>query len=826
MAENKPIADNENQDNSMNEYNKEQSGNKGNNGKDAHKTTNNVNNQSSDIPNNAANNVSENASEAAKSGFDAANAAQSAQNMAMNTVLAEKHNQNNTGEDIENIGKQTVKTAVNVAVAAGKASVGDIPGAVKDVISDKGVQNIAKVLIAILVLVPILFFSMIPSVMYTPTEEAYGNNSNHSTFIDIIKNIFGGGDNVNLNEIHSTNETDIITLNALNSSSTSMDELIESGMIDEVTTKVAIDGNSFDLSNIDTAPLNAQSTMDKMIKATQNRLDKRIKALKNEAENEFNIRKNKYSDYKDVNFLINDSITSSSSAREAVKLLCLYSIQNDNSINNLSFKEYRQWLGDASSGFFFNTENDDKDGMYSSKGWNYIPKKWQGTMLPQKTLDEVNEKKKNGTYNENNYKQYFTSALGEIVKLAPEIDEKTWETTVTVNGKTHTEKHANITYNITLKSVDDICNDVVKFDEAVKKDSNGNPIQTDPATHREGYYKEMCGNGEGEGIIFVYFGISNVMTSGFYGNGNSVVQTALAELGYREYGNNGNKFGEYFNNNYQPWCNYFVSWCARQAGISEDIIPSEGYTGTTYNFYRQKGLAHSTAERYIPKPGDIVLHTPGNNGHIEIVVSYDEASDCVLTIGGNTSNNLEINGAVLANGDCVGMHNRNYSYWTYYCEVPYPNVAGDGSYIDIPAGLGTYETYMGYHLTTAAGAPETELKNKARNTGRYKAQSMYGMNNCATIDNRLVIATVSNIGNEFPVSIGDYVDVVFDDGSVWNCIIGETKSQVVTWYDSSPANIWGHDNGRVIVEIVYHDYSQGCINQHKKVARIIKVGSY
>lgn len=153
-------------------------------------------------------------------------------------------------------------------------------------------------------------------------------------------------------------------------------------------------------------------------------------------------------------------------------------------------------------------------------------------------------------------------------------------------------------------------------------------------------------------------------------------------------------------------------------------------------------------------------------------------------------------------------------------------VAGVGDYVDIPEGIGTYETFMGYHLTTNTSAPETQLKLKARNEGRYEATSMYGMANCATIDGRLCIATVSNIGNKLPVAIGDYVDVSFSDGTVWNCIIAETKSQTVTWYDSNPANEWGHDNGKVVVEIVYHDYSQTRVNQYKKVTRITKVGSY
>ena len=99
------------------------------------------------------------------------------------------------------------------------------------------------------------------------------------------------------------------------------------------------------------------------------------------------------------------------------------------------------------------------------------------------------------------------------------------------------------------------------------------------------------------------------------------------------------------------------------------------------------------------------------------------------------------------------------------------------------------------------------------------------------IDGRIVIATKANIGNIFPVAIGDYLDVTFKKASgettIYHCIAGEEKG------DDAP-NPWGHDDGRCVVEIVYHDYSPPAgynSNQNNpwgtgRVIKITKVGKY
>ena len=85
------------------------------------------------------------------------------------------------------------------------------------------------------------------------------------------------------------------------------------------------------------------------------------------------------------------------------------------------------------------------------------------------------------------------------------------------------------------------------------------------------------------------------------GKRQDLINVALNEVGYKEGKNNNNKYGKYFNMNNVAWCALFVSWCARQAGISTDIILTYSGCGTGYKFFKNKGRVYKE-----PMAGDIV----------------------------------------------------------------------------------------------------------------------------------------------------------------------------------------------------------------------------
>lgn len=68
-------------------------------------------------------------------------------------------------------------------------------------------------------------------------------------------------------------------------------------------------------------------------------------------------------------------------------------------------------------------------------------------------------------------------------------------------------------------------------------------------------------------------------------------------------------------------------------------------------------------------------------------------------------------------------------------------------------------------------------------------------NELPTINGRYLVATTNKYG-----AMGDAIDFYLDDGTIIPCIRAEAKSEKETDYDHNPANEWGHQDGRCIIE--------------------------
>lgn len=129
-----------------------------------------------------------------------------------------------------------------------------------------------------------------------------------------------------------------------------------------------------------------------------------------------------------------------------------------------------------------------------------------------------------------------------------------------------------------------------------------------------------------------------------------IVETAAAEIGYREGPNNDTKYGAWYGMNNNPWCMMFVSWCAHKAGIGTDIIPKLAYVPYAVDFFRAQGRYRDKG--YVPHPGDIVFF--GSSSHVGIVEKI--AGDMLYSIEGNTSASGNT-----VNGDGVYRRSRRLS---------------------------------------------------------------------------------------------------------------------------------------------------------------------
>jgi CHAP domain len=88
-----------------------------------------------------------------------------------------------------------------------------------------------------------------------------------------------------------------------------------------------------------------------------------------------------------------------------------------------------------------------------------------------------------------------------------------------------------------------------------------------------------------------------------------------------------------------PWCGYFVSWAAKQAGVPlMDHGQGSGSVDAIYSWAQQTGKAASASSGYVPKPGDLIVF----NEHIGIVENVLPGGR-IQTIEGNYSDKVSRN---------------------------------------------------------------------------------------------------------------------------------------------------------------------------------------
>jgi hypothetical protein len=127
--------------------------------------------------------------------------------------------------------------------------------------------------------------------------------------------------------------------------------------------------------------------------------------------------------------------------------------------------------------------------------------------------------------------------------------------------------------------------------------------------------------------------------------------------------------------------------------------------------------------------------------------------------------------------------------------VQYSNISGgsiSGSIITIPSGLGTYATRefsTNYYKTVDLYYEVGRIQKAWINKGYPTVQGF------AAINGKILIACTSTFGD-----VGDRVTWEFSNGDTLDTIIGDHKSQTYTSYDHNPANKWGHDDGKCILE--------------------------
>jgi hypothetical protein len=119
---------------------------------------------------------------------------------------------------------------------------------------------------------------------------------------------------------------------------------------------------------------------------------------------------------------------------------------------------------------------------------------------------------------------------------------------------------------------------------------------------------------------------------------NKFLEVVKKEVGYKEGKNNATKYGTWYGLPNQPWCAMFVTWCARQAGIPADIIPTYAGCGDGYKWFKKRGQLVTN-----PEPGDIIFYKPtiigATSSHTGVVVDVNDTY--IYMVEGNAGYNTD-----------------------------------------------------------------------------------------------------------------------------------------------------------------------------------------
>lgn len=165
------------------------------------------------------------------------------------------------------------------------------------------------------------------------------------------------------------------------------------------------------------------------------------------------------------------------------------------------------------------------------------------------------------------------------------------------------------------------------------------------------------------------------------GKRSNIVSIALSQLGYHESSStsklsgsssgsgNCTEYGRYYGMTRGAWCAMFVSWCAREAGVSTSVIPKYAAVRSYHSYYKKKGRFYSWSKvrkkSYAPKEGDLIIYANVKGGtahHIGYVVSvtYTSSKVKIVTVEGNSSDQVRRKTLSLKRSSSSGKINGMY----------------------------------------------------------------------------------------------------------------------------------------------------------------------
>ena len=170
-----------------------------------------------------------------------------------------------------------------------------------------------------------------------------------------------------------------------------------------------------------------------------------------------------------------------------------------------------------------------------------------------------------------------------------------------------------------------------------------------------------------------------------------IVAVALTQLGYREVFDNDTKFGDWAGYPYQPWCATFISWCARQADISTDILKHSARAKPSYF-----GIKYYHGSKYTPQPGDLFF----TSGFEHVGLVWRVEGSYFYTVEGN-ANTYDLNAPPTSDGDSYYVVTNKRRISDHYFGVPnYKGTDKDHTYAK---GQEAAHPHKEYYTCTTCG---------------------------------------------------------------------------------------------------------------------------
>ncbi|MBQ8824726.1 MAG: CHAP domain-containing protein, partial [Ruminococcus sp.] len=151
-----------------------------------------------------------------------------------------------------------------------------------------------------------------------------------------------------------------------------------------------------------------------------------------------------------------------------------------------------------------------------------------------------------------------------------------------------------------------------------------------------------------------------------------IVEIAKTQIGYHEGSlegttNGSNNYTKYNVDLYKidgsynyMWCQSFVAWCAKQAGVPSSEIKRTAGTIDAMDFFKSKGTWKG--RDYTPQSGDIIyFYSSSSNSGYHVGIVSDVSNGQINTIEGNYSNKVATHSVALFSSSIVGYGCPNYS---------------------------------------------------------------------------------------------------------------------------------------------------------------------